>query len=116
MLTAPDIEPLAITTAKRLRKIRVAKGMSQSDLAPLMNTTVQTVSRLEKAEMTLSVLWIEKFCTALDIAPSALFDDAKFKRQVEQDAICSKVLKLQFELQRTTTSVAGSLKAHGWPS
>jgi transcriptional regulator with XRE-family HTH domain len=116
MLTAPENEPLAIKTGKRLRELRKARGMPLRQLAEKMCTTAQTLSRLENAEMTLSVAWIEKLCDALEIQPAMLFNDATFNRQLDQDALCSKVLTLHFEMQRTAGSMAEFLKANGWPS
>lgn len=116
MLTTPETETLVVKTGKRMREIRIAKSLKIREAAELLGTTVQTVSRLENAEMTLSVRWIEKFCTALDVMPSALFDDAAFNEQVSRDAVCAKVLALRFEMQRTTGCMAEFLKANGWPS
>jgi transcriptional regulator with XRE-family HTH domain len=116
LTTAPNTETLPVRTGRRLREIRKAKCMSLGDLARLMNTTVQTVSRLENGQQTLSIRWVEKFCTVLDIHPGVLFGDATFKRQIEQDAIYNKMLALQLELQRTTASMAEFLEAKGWSS
>jgi transcriptional regulator with XRE-family HTH domain len=116
MLTKPESEPLAIKTGNRLREIRIAKCITMKPLAEQLGTSVQTVSRLEKGGMTLSVEWIEKFCAALDIHPGVLFVDDAFRQQVEHDRICSEVLTLQFQMQRATGRMAEFLKTNGWPS
>jgi transcriptional regulator with XRE-family HTH domain len=99
-----------------MRELRLARGIGAKRISEMLNTTQQTISRLENGQQTLSIGWIEKFCDALEIPPAMLFNDATFNRRLDQDALCSKVLALHFDMQRTAGSMAEFLKANGWPS
>jgi transcriptional regulator with XRE-family HTH domain len=65
----PEVHQVGV----RLRQFRKALGLTLHEVAASVGTTPQTVSRLEKGEMTLSVPWIFKFCRVLSIHPAALF-------------------------------------------
>ena len=71
-MTSPTI-PLAVRIGTRLRAIRLAQDKRLADIAEALGTSPQTVQRLETANMTMSLEWLEKYCAALGIAPSDLF-------------------------------------------
>lgn len=71
-MTAPA-KSLAIEVGAKLRAIRLAQGKKLTDIALAMGTSPQTVQRMETANMTMSLEWLEKFCAALHIAPVDLF-------------------------------------------
>lgn len=56
----------------RIHEVRAKKGMTLQQVADLAKTYRQTVSRLEKGEMELTVAWLEKIASALDVAPAQL--------------------------------------------
>lgn len=63
---------LAEIVGKQLRYWRKQRQMTLADLAKLCGTTPQTISRLESADMTINVGWLEKCSKALRIRPSDL--------------------------------------------
>lgn len=65
--------PLAVRIGTRLRAIRKAQDLRLTDVAQAMGTSPQTAQRLEKANMTMSLEWVERYCAALGIAPEELF-------------------------------------------
>ncbi len=58
----------------RIREIRKAKGLTLADLAEACNppTTAQTIGRLETGMRNLSIKWMDRIGTALDIDPEIL--------------------------------------------
>lgn len=65
--------PLALRIGTRLRTIRKAQDKPLTEVAETMGTSPQTVQRLETANMTMSLEWLEKHCAALGIEPAELF-------------------------------------------
>lgn len=53
----------------RIREIRKARGFTLKELADKAKTTPQTIQRLETANMTVSMAWLEKIGRALDVPP-----------------------------------------------
>jgi len=50
-----DIGPISTFAAGRIKEIRKARGLNQTELADLINRTQRTVSRYEAAMITISV-------------------------------------------------------------
>ncbi|MBX3505196.1 MAG: helix-turn-helix transcriptional regulator [Parvibaculum sp.] len=51
----------------RIRHFRKARGLTQTELADALGTTAATVSRLETADMTVSMDWLERLAAALSV-------------------------------------------------
>lgn len=66
---------LAAQVGARMRDIRKSKGMTLMEIAHECGTTPQTIQRLETANMTLSIEWVERISAALGVEPRALFGD-----------------------------------------
>ncbi len=64
---------LALQVGDRVRARRKQRGWTLLQLAQAIGTTPQTVQRLETANMTMSMEWAEKFCSALDCDSDELF-------------------------------------------
>lgn len=64
---------LATTIPNRLRNWRKARGKTLADVAARMNTTPQTAQRLETGNMPITLNWLDRMCTAYEIAPRSLF-------------------------------------------
>lgn len=75
--TAAPVRPpnLATLIASRLRAVRKDKGRTLQEIAKALNTTPQTIQRLETANQTLSLEWLEAFCKVYEISPADLFAD-----------------------------------------
>jgi len=56
----------------RIRQLRRMRGWTLQHLADLIGTTPQTVQRLETANMTVSMEWLQKFADAFDVHPADL--------------------------------------------
>lgn len=61
-------------TANNLRAWREHRGLSQSELGKLVDTTQAVISHLEKAERKLSTQWLHRLASALRIQPGHLVD------------------------------------------
>jgi transcriptional regulator with XRE-family HTH domain len=56
----------------RIREFRKLRGLTLKELADKIKTTPQTVQRLETANMTVSMDWLEKIARALLVEPADL--------------------------------------------
>lgn len=70
----PVAGDLPTQVAARIRAARTRQGLTLLQIAQRCKTTPQTMQRLETANMTLSVEWIERISKALGIEPGHLFD------------------------------------------
>lgn len=61
----------------RIRHYRKQRGLTLQQLAELVATTPQTVSRLETGSMTVSIDWLEKFAQVLDVPVAALIESGR---------------------------------------
>lgn len=52
---------------KRVKEIRLSKGLTQLEIADKLGSSESTISRLEKGQYNPSYLWLIKLCTAMDI-------------------------------------------------
>lgn len=50
-----------------LKKIRTEKGLTQLDLASIMNVNPQNISAIERGEVSPTLFWIHKLASALKI-------------------------------------------------
>jgi transcriptional regulator with XRE-family HTH domain len=62
--------------AENLRKARLAKGLSQEDLAELANLHRTYVGSVERAERNVSIDNIERLAIALGLSPALLLKGA----------------------------------------
>lgn len=60
----------AMTT--RIRQVRKLRQLTLQELADMVGTTPQTIQRLETNNMTVSVDWLERIGSALNICPATL--------------------------------------------
>ena len=61
----------------RIRYHRKLRRWTQPELARRIGTTAATVSRLETADMSVSIEWLQRFADVFGVAVSALIDDAQ---------------------------------------
>lgn len=50
-----------------LKKIRTEKGLTQLDLASMMNVNPQNISAIERGEVSPTLYWIHKLASALKL-------------------------------------------------
>lgn len=61
---------------KRLRKIRVERGLSQEDLANDSDIPINQIGRIERAQINTTLLTIFKIAKALDIDIKEFFKES----------------------------------------
>lgn len=86
-----------------IRSARKRKKLTLSEVATRCGTTPQTVQRLETANMTLSVEWIERLCGALDVDPAELFvhyGSAPMRLYRRRTEVCEEIEVLAVKSQR----------------
>lgn len=71
---------------KLIEHERLKRGWSRQTLATAMGTSGETVYRLERDRMKLTLEWLTKFATAFDIEPAALLDSPQTSQQSEKTA------------------------------
>ena len=79
----------AMPMANRIRELRQARGMTLEELAELVGTTLQQISRLELSDRRLSEKWMRPIARALCVQPGDLLadtppDPANVAQQTEQ--------------------------------
>ena len=52
---------------QHIRKVRERKGITQFELASLMNINAQNISSYERGERCPSIFWVHRLCEALNI-------------------------------------------------
>jgi transcriptional regulator with XRE-family HTH domain len=67
-------EPVHADIGTRLRALRIARGLSVSELAALAGVSVGTVSQVERRKANLSISTLERLRRALSVPLSALFE------------------------------------------
>lgn len=70
-----DVKDPRARFGRRLRSVRTTKGLSQEELAHISGLNRTYVGSVERGERNVSLLNIHKLAGALEIEPSALFDD-----------------------------------------
>lgn len=70
-MTPMDVPPAAELGAK-IRERRLARSMTQEKLAEVVDTTSQTIGRLEAGSRGLSVVWLYRISAALECQPAEL--------------------------------------------
>ena len=59
---------------QNIKQARVAKNITQQQLAELLNTSVNFISLIERGQSGLNIVTIINICNALQIEPNALFN------------------------------------------
>jgi transcriptional regulator with XRE-family HTH domain len=66
--------------ATRIRNIRKQRGLTLQQLADEVGTTAQTIQRLETANMTMSLDWLIRIASAMDLTAADLLDGQNGRR------------------------------------
>lgn len=67
-----------------IRKVRVAKGLTQIDVASAIGVNPQNISAIERGEVSPTLFWIYKLCVALDLDSQVIISNF-FKQMPLQD-------------------------------
>ncbi len=66
-------EQFIASFGENLRKIRLAKGISQEDLADKADLTLSQVGRIERGVINTSISMVYSLASALEVDPADLF-------------------------------------------
>ena len=87
----------------RIREFRKLRGFTLKQMAGKLNTTPQTVQRLETANMTVSTSWLEKFALALSVEPSDLLG-ARSKSEIQLIGYVDERGRINHRANETSTN------------
>jgi len=93
----------------RIRKLRKTRGWTLQQLADLIGTTPQTVQRLETANMTVSMDWLQKFANAFNVSPVDLM-----KESTPRDIECIGEIGHDGSLDNSLTGVLANKMFSAW--
>jgi transcriptional regulator with XRE-family HTH domain len=65
------------TVAKNIRRLRVERGLSQEELASLVNINRNYVGMIERQENSPTIAMIERIAKALDVEPTKLLEEKR---------------------------------------
>ena len=60
---------------RRIRELRMARGLTQEQAAEKANTNVKYFGAIERGEVNLTLASLGRICAALGVPPRELFDD-----------------------------------------
>ena len=88
-----------MTKGERIRKLRLQKRMSQSELANALNTTKQTISKYEKSIVTnIPSDKVESMAILFNVSPEYILgwgeEDKKEKPTVNDDGLSEDMIEL----------------------
>ena len=106
----PDIEKIAI---QRIKKLRLAKGMTQEKLAERSDLTSEAVTRVERGVRMPTLKTLGKLAYGLGVSPAALVDpDVEPAQPKLSRPIAKIVAKLVDEDERVQAGAVSVLIAH----
>jgi transcriptional regulator with XRE-family HTH domain len=76
----PDITPYDAIIGRNVKRIRKQHGVTQEDLAGILDCSKTMISLLEDGERSWKQLWIYGFCTHFKIEPQILYIEAADKK------------------------------------
>jgi transcriptional regulator with XRE-family HTH domain len=106
--------PQDIAIGNRIRQLRLARGMAQTELGQKMGVTFQQVQKYENGSNAVASTRIQALCDALGITPDQLYDieskDAKEVGSLSNYAIrmAMKLDKLSNEQKRAVNAMVAA--------
>lgn len=85
----------------RIKELRVAKGLQQSELADMVGITRESLSRMERNKVSPSIETLERICDALEVSIRQFFNSPESELPPEVRNIAKSVLALNEEQRRT---------------
>lgn len=90
-----------VAMSNNIAQIRKAAGMSQTDLADAIGTTLNNLGKLERGDRRLNQDWIVKISGALGVSPEAIIAASYDRGEVRQDrAIANRDETDDLEIQQ----------------
>ena len=89
-----------MTKGERIRDLRRAKGITQSDMAKMLSTTKQTISKYEKGIVTnIPSDRIEAMARLLDTTPEYILGWEQKQIEENNDIIADVVVKMRTDVE-----------------
>ncbi|MEA1674075.1 helix-turn-helix transcriptional regulator [Nitrospirillum sp. BR 11163] len=79
----------------RIRELRMARNLSQEDLAGLLETSSGQIHKLERSKSTLSLEWMLRIAEVLHCDPRDLIPPGERTAEAARDLLLGKVGQLQ---------------------
>ena len=70
----PEKEKFLKELGKRVRKIRLSKGLTQTQVGNKMDSDLRTIRRIEKAEINASIFLVNEIANALEVSIEELLN------------------------------------------
>lgn len=86
-----------MTTGERIKRIRIARGVTQKELAEAVGTTYQNISQYERGLRQPKYKAIMRIADALQVSPDMLMDDEDYEKyglRVTLREICNEFLNM----------------------
>lgn len=107
----PDgVRPLRYRVGERIRQSRKRQGLTMQQVGDRLNTTPQTIQRLETGNMTMSLDWLEAIASTLDIPVTVLFDDVLCQEHFRKTDLLAKVAAFSVHLRSLSAHADDVLK------
>lgn len=78
------VDPLDVVIGRRVRRLRAARGLSQTELGNAVNVTFQQIQKYEGGTNRIAASTLVRIAAALDVAIDELLTDRA--RKIEEDA------------------------------
>ena len=98
-----------MTLGERIRYYRKKIGLTQKELAELLNVSVMTIRRLEAGTRVPKLITVEKLSKALEVDPSVLLDWNEPQEQDEEESVGDRIKTLRKEKHITQTQLANCI-------
>lgn len=59
--------------SEHIRRVRIEKGLTQSDVATLINMDAQNFSKYERGLISPTAYWVNEFCESIDEPPERFY-------------------------------------------
>lgn len=105
-------QPLATAIPARLRALRKDRRFTLKDVAIRIGTSPQTVQRLETGGMTISLEWVDRFISALELQPEELFNDSAVHSRLAFSAIAADLAAMKVYCEALSDAIDMMLRMH----
>ena len=113
-MAAPRKQPdwLRADFGKRIRQLRLSKGLSQPSLAKLANMDYKYLAALERGERNVTIRNIQRILDALDVDPSQLWSQKSPKPTAPKNPDVTFLITVAERLDKPSCKQLVSLARH----
>lgn len=98
-------DPIDIVVGENLRRLRLARGMSQTSLGAAVGVTFQQIQKYEKGDNRIGASKIVRFAKALKVDHGALFDGTGVHAGKKIPVFVEKMDRADIELQHAYKAI-----------